>query len=58
MYEDKHAPPDVRWFWSITAFHIDPALGITTHDRVPSVDEAKAQFKSSWSAVREAYSQK
>jgi hypothetical protein len=37
IYEDKHAPPDVRWFWSIRAFHVDPALGITTNDRVPSL---------------------
>jgi hypothetical protein len=58
MYEDKHVPPDVRWFWWITAFHIDPALGITTNGRVLSLEVAKAQFRASWSKVREAYSQK
>jgi hypothetical protein len=52
MYEDKHAPPDVCWFWSIT-LHVDPALGITTNGRVPSLEEAKTRFKSSWSRVRE-----
>ena len=24
IYEDWYTPPDLRWFWSITAFHIDP----------------------------------
>jgi hypothetical protein len=47
-----------NWFWSIRAFHIDPALGITTNGRAPTLAEAKAQFKLSWSRVREAYSQK
>jgi hypothetical protein len=40
--------------WSIAAFHVDPALWITTHNRVPSLEEAKAQFRASWSAVCEA----
>jgi hypothetical protein len=49
--------PVCRWFWSITQ-HIDPALGIVTNGRVPTLDEAKAQFKSRWSKVREAREQK
>jgi|SRR6185369_16124809 hypothetical protein len=28
IYEQRYVPPDVRWFWSITALHIDPALGM------------------------------
>jgi hypothetical protein len=56
MYEDPHALADYRWFWSITE-HIDPALGVVTNGRVPTLDEAKAQFKSSWSNVREASKQ-
>jgi hypothetical protein len=44
----------VRWFWSITAFHVDPTLGINTNGRVPTLEEAKAQFKSSWERVRAA----
>jgi hypothetical protein len=29
------------------------SLGIVTNGRVPTLDEAKAQFKPSWSSVRE-----
>ena len=43
MYEDPHALADYRWFWSITE-HIDPAHGIITNGRVPTLDEAKAHF--------------
>jgi hypothetical protein len=58
IYEQRYVPEDVRWFWSITALHIDPALGIGTNGRVPTLDEAKVQFQSSWSAVIEARKQK
>ena len=53
IYEERHVPEELRWFWSITA-HVDPALGITTNGRVPSLEEAKAQFESSWSKVSES----
>ena len=58
IYEERHVPADVRWFWSITAFHIDPALWIATNGRVPTLEEAKAQFQSSWDRVRAASHQK
>jgi hypothetical protein len=55
IYEDLYTPADVRWFWSITAFHVDPSLEIITHGRAPTLEEAKAQFKSSWGRVRAAW---
>jgi len=58
IYEDRHTPAEYRWFWSITAFHVDPALGITTNDRVPTLDEAKAEFRKAWSQVRASTEQK
>ncbi len=58
IYEQRYVPADVRWFWSITAFHIDPALGIATNGRMPTLDEAKAQFQSSWDKVRAARDEK
>jgi hypothetical protein len=53
IYEDRYVLADIRWFWSITE-HVDPALGIRTHNRVPSLQVAKEQFKSSWSKLHEA----
>ena len=58
IYEERYVPAELRWFWSITAHHVDPALGITTNGRVPSLEEAKAQFESSWSEIRAASEQK
>jgi hypothetical protein len=46
----------VRWFWSITE-HVDPALGIVTNGRVPTLEDAKARFESSWSKVGAAKEQ-
>jgi hypothetical protein len=37
IYEERHVPADVRWFWSITAFHVDPTLEITTNGRAPTL---------------------
>ena len=50
IYEDRHTPAEYRWFWSITEY-VDPALGIVTNGRVPSLEDAKAQFETSWSKV-------
>jgi hypothetical protein len=47
IYEDRHTPPDLRWFWSITVY-VDPKQGINTSGRAASLDEAKAQFLSNW----------
>ena len=51
IYEDRHTPPDLRWFWSITV-HVDPKQGINTSGRAASLDEAKAQFLSNWQRCR------
>ena len=53
IYEDRHTQPALRWFWSIT-IHVDPALGIVTNGRVPTLDAAKEWFKSTWARVVEA----
>jgi hypothetical protein len=58
IYEDLYTPPDLRWFWSITAFHVDPRLETTTNGRVPTLEEVKAQFREAWSKVRAATEQK
>ena len=57
VYEDRHTRPGLQWFWSIT-MHIDPALGVTTDGRTPTLEIAKEEFKSSWSKVRESDEQK
>ena len=51
MYEDKQALPELRWFWSITVY-VDPTLGIDTHGRTPSMEEAKERFHVSWLMCR------
>jgi hypothetical protein len=57
IYEDQHTLPALRWFWSITEY-VDPALPITRNGRAPSLQDAKARFKSSWSKVRAVSKQK
>jgi hypothetical protein len=51
MYEDWHALPELRWFWSITVF-VGYRPGVTTHGRTPTLEEAKAQFLSNWQKCR------
>ena len=51
MYEDRHAPAELRWFWSITVY-VDPKLGIRTDGRTTTLDHAKEQFRRSWERVR------
>jgi hypothetical protein len=45
IYEDRHALPELRWYWSITvlgAWQSGPTSG-----RVPTLEEAKAQLQTS-----------
>ena len=51
IYEDRHSKPELRWFWSITVY-VNPKLGIVTSGRVPTIEEAKAQFLASWQKCR------
>jgi hypothetical protein len=51
MYEDWHALPELRWFWSITVF-VGDRPGVTTHGRVPSLGQAKARFLKNWQKCR------
>jgi hypothetical protein len=51
VYEDRHSRPELRWFWSITIY-VNPKRGITTSGRATSLEEAKAQFLSSWQTCR------
>jgi hypothetical protein len=45
IYETRGGPAHLRWFWSLT---VDPPM--TRSDRVPTLEEAKAQFQKSWDA--------
>jgi hypothetical protein len=51
MYEDWHALPELRWFWSITV-HVGYRPGVTTNGRVPTLAEAKARFLTNWEKCR------
>ena len=53
MYEDKQTRPELRWFWSITVY-VDPMLGIDTHGRTATLNEAKERFRVSWLRCRTA----
>jgi hypothetical protein len=44
IYEQRYVPADARWFWPITVFHIDPALGIPTNGRVPTLCRRRRSF--------------
>ena len=46
IYEDRHALPELRWFWSLTvlgAWQSGPTSG-----RVPTLEEAKAQLRANF----------
>jgi hypothetical protein len=48
IYEDAHLspPPELRWFWSVTA--VVPAKPGVTNGHAPTLDEAMARFRWAW----------
>ena len=50
LYEDRHSPPEYRWFRSITVY-VDPKRGIATSGRAPTMAKPKAQFLASWQNI-------
>jgi hypothetical protein len=51
IYEDLHALPELRWFWSITVF-VGYREGVVTNGRTATLEEAKACFLSNWEKCR------
>jgi len=51
MYEEAHALPELRWFWSITVF-VGYREGVAAHGRAPTLEEAKARFLVNWQKCR------
>ena len=47
LYEDRHTPPEVRWFWSIIVIGAHQA-GIKTSGRAATLEDAKAQFQGNY----------
>jgi hypothetical protein len=48
IYEDADlsTPPELRWFWSVTA--IVPAVPNITNGHAATLDEAKAKFRAAY----------
>jgi len=54
IYEDASAstPPDMRWFWSVTA--IVPAIPNRANGHAPTLDGAMAKFRAAWEKAKAA----
>ena len=52
IYEDASAstPPDMRWFWSVTA--IVRAIPNRTNGTAATREEAMAKFRQNWAKAR------
>ena len=52
IYEDASAstPPDMRWFWSVTA--IVPAIPHVTNGHARTREEAMAKFRTAWEKAK------
>ena len=47
IYEDRHALPELRWYWSLTALGSGHA-GLPTSGRAPTLEAAKAELAASF----------
>jgi len=47
LYEDRHTPPRLRWYWSITVIGAHQAR-IKTNGRAATFEEAKASFQTNY----------
>ena len=47
IYEDRSGPVNLRWLWSLHGI-VGKPLAMRTYGRVPTLDEAKAQFEAAW----------
>ena len=45
--EERGAPVNLRWFWSLHGI-IGKPIDMRTDGRAPTLDEAKAQFEAAW----------
>jgi hypothetical protein len=45
--EERGAPVNLRWFWSLHGI-IGKPIAMRTDGRAPTLDEAKAQFEAAW----------
>jgi hypothetical protein len=50
IYQVRGGPPEYAWFWSVSAY-VEPARGIVTSGRGPSLEAAKAAFLANWQAA-------
>jgi hypothetical protein len=46
IYEERHAPEELRWFWALNGVHAPQV--VTTSGKVATLEQAKAQLAENW----------
>jgi hypothetical protein len=46
IYEDRTAPEELRWYWTLNGVH-GPRM-VTTSGKVATLEQAKAQLAGNW----------